>query len=181
MLAAGIPMKYAGERKGLTGIQSALKRQAKEQDAIGAQMDARTGELLASRPVALGQPATQPYAPAVQSRLAALQAAMPGRAGMVAPGRPTMQPRLSSALARAGADAQARATQAAASGAEMQRGRDLGEMDFQRRMLGQIAQDRSKLYQQEQDTRGMRGIAERNIGGTLQDIGRALMSSGGIL
>ena len=92
-----------------------------------------------------------------------------------------MSPRLASAVARSRMDARDQAASTAMQGAEEQRARTLGEVDFRRRLLGDIARQRAGLYEQEQNTRGMRGIAERNIGSTLNDIGLALIKSGGII
>lgn len=180
-IAAGVPLKFKGQSQGLSGISSALGRQVKEQNALANAMDARTSQLLSQGQPGLINPATQPYSNAVQSRLAALAGAMPGRAGMRNPGLTGAQPRMQAIFNRARMDAMDQATQGAAQGAEEQRARQLGEMDFSRRMFAKIAEDRAKNYEQEQNTRGMRGISERNIGSTLQDVGRAMLQSGGII
>ena len=180
-IGAGFPMSAKGSQQGLSGISSAIGRQTKEQESLRSASDAQTSALLSSQPAGLSSFNTQPYAPAVESRLAALAKAMPGTRGMTAPGQPNMQPRLAAAMARSRMDARDQATSTAAQGAEEQRARTLGEVDYRRRLIGSIGQQRSELYGQEQGTRGMRGIAERNIGSTLTDIGKALIQSGGVI
>jgi hypothetical protein len=180
-MGAGTPTKYVGQTKGLGGISGAIGRQVKEQERFRGEMDAQTSALLSRQPPGLTPFTAQPYAPAAESRLAALGQAMPGVRGMTAPGLPNMSPRLASAVARSRMDARDQAASTAMQGAEEQRARTLGEVDFRRRLLGDIAKQRAGLYEQEQNTRGMRGIAERNIGSTLNDIGLALIKSGGII
>ena len=180
-LGAGIPLRFNGERQGLGGVQSALSRQIKEQSDLSKLADEHTSASLAGAPAGFTKPNQQPFNPVVQSRLSALAAAMPGQAGVRRPTGALLNSRMSPALTRARMDASDNATIASAKGAEEERSRQLGELDFRRRMVGDMAKGREKIYQQEQDTRSMRGIAERNIGGTLQDIGRQLIASGGII